>query len=375
MIRIATVFSGIGAFEQAIERMGIEHEIVFACDNGNIAIDINYEEEYKKIKKIKKARKMKKIIEKKIYVDNLYKRKSRKTNFIKKTYNANYIIKDDNFFYDIKLLDGRDFKNKVDILVGGSPCQSFSAIGERKGLEAASGTLFYDFGRLVNEVKPKVFIYENVFGILTHDNGKTWETMKSVFNESNYFYKYQILNSKDYGVPQSRRRLFVVGFLKKKYYKKFSFPKKKKLKYYLKDILLENCKRGSFQSIDGEIVIKNNKGEKINERYYLSEKLKKYVLSPGTKKFYHPNAKIDKPIARALLSTMGNSHRASVNNYVTTNNKIRALHPRETLRLMGFPDSFKNIQSKSRMYMQVGNSIVVDVLIELMKEIRKTEVL
>ena len=109
MIKLATVFSGIGAIEQAFIQKGLEKEIVFACDNGDIEIEIDYERELKKI------RKMKSIKEKKEYVEDLYKTKSRKTNFVKISYEANYKVKDDNFFYDVKLLDGNDFKYKVDL--------------------------------------------------------------------------------------------------------------------------------------------------------------------------------------------------------------------------------------------------------------------
>ncbi|HHX68591.1 MAG TPA: DNA cytosine methyltransferase, partial [Gallicola sp.] len=103
----------------------------------------------------------------------------------------------------------------------------------------------------------------------------------------------------------------------------------------------------------------------------LSQKLINYVTSPGTKNFMHKDAKMDLPIARALLATMGNTHRASVNNYVTTDGKIRALTVRETHRLMGFPDDYEIIVSKAQAYKQSGNSIVVDVLIHLLEEIMK----
>ena len=158
MIKLATVFSGIGAIEQAFIQKGLEKEIIFACDNGDIEIDVDYEKELKKI------RKMKSIKEKKEYVESLYNTKSRKTNFVKISYDANYKVKDDNFFYDVKLLDGNDFKDKVDLFVGGSPCQSFSIAGARGGFEDARGTLFYEYARLVKEIQPKVFIYENVYG-------------------------------------------------------------------------------------------------------------------------------------------------------------------------------------------------------------------
>lgn len=365
MLRLATAFSGIGAIEQALKRLSIEYQIEFACDNGDIEINVDYDQELKKIKK------MKTTLDKRLYVENLYKTLSRKTNFVEQAYKANYEIKNDNFFYDVKLLDGIDFKNKVDLFVGGSPCQSFSIAGARGGFEDARGTLFYDYCRLVDEIKPKVFIYENVYGVLTHDKGNTWKVMQNSFDSLGYYYHWKILDAKDYGIPQGRRRLYVVGFKNKKDYANFKFPEPIELKYTMQDFLVENTKEGNVINKNGKLVISEKKGEEPEEKYYLSEKLKKYVLSPGTKNFMHTDAKIDLPIARALLSTQGNSHRASVNNYVTTNGRIRALTVRETYRLMGFPDDFKIVVSKAQALKQSGNSIVVDVLVAILKEIYK----
>ena len=363
MIKLATAFSGIGAIEQAFERLNIDYELEFACDNGDIEIDVDYDKELKKI------RRMKTIQEKREYVDNLYMSNSRKHNFVKDAYLANYSVKDNNFFYDVKLLDGNDFKNKIDLFVGGSPCQSFSIAGARGGFEDARGTLFYEYARLVKEIQPKVFIYENVYGVLTHDKGNTWKVMQNIFDELGYYYKWEILNAKDYGIPQGRRRLYVVGFKDKKEFDKFEFPKPQKLKYTMQDFLVENVKEGNLVNKNGKLVITEKVGEEPEEKYYLSEKLRKYVMCPGTKNFMHHDAEIDLPIARALLSTQGNTHRASVNNYVTTNGKIRALTVRETYRLMGFPDSFKIVVSKAQALKQSGNSIVVDVLIAILKNI------
>lgn len=363
MLKLGTVFSGIGAIEQALIRLNIEHEIEFACDNGDIEININYKEELRKVKK------MNSVEEKKNYVENLYKTKSRKTNFVEQAYKANYKVNNDNFFYDVKLLDGKDFKDDIDLFVGGSPCQSFSIAGARGGFEDARGTLFYEYCRLVKEIQPKVFIYENVYGVLTHDKGNTWKVMQNSFDSLGYFYKWQILDAKDYGIPQGRRRLYVVGFKNKKDYDNFKFPKPIKLDYTMQDLLVENTKDGNFINRDGKLIITESVGEQPEEKYYLSDKLRAYVMCPGTKNFIHNDAKIDLPIARALLSTQGNSHRASVNNYVTTNGKIRALTVRETYRLMGFPDSYKIVVSKAQALKQSGNSIVVDVLINILKQI------
>ena len=363
MIKLATLFSGIGSIEFAFKRLHVGNELVFACDNGDIEIDVDTERELKKIKKMKSFK------EKNLYVKDLYKEKSKKTNFVEQTYKANYIIEDDRYFYDIKMLDGTDFTKKIDLLVGGSPCQSFSIAGARGGFEDTRGTLFYEYARLVKEFKPKVFIYENVYGVLTHDKGKTFQVMKNVFDDLGYYYTYFILDAKDYGIPQGRRRLFVVGFNDKKAFERFEKPKQVKLKWTMQDFLYDNCAEGNFtHDKKGDIKIK--RGGQLVEKH-LSEKLVKYVMSPGTKNFYHEDVKIDLPIARAILSTQGNTHRASVNNYVTTNGKIRALEPRESLRLMGYTDDFKIVVSRAQSYKQSGNSIVVDVMIAILKNIIK----
>ena len=141
-----------------------------------------------------------------------------------------------------------------------------------------------------------------------------------------------------------------------------------------------------FTQIDGDIQLCQKKNQQFNwhgdfvfqseedakshdipdlEKYFLSEKVKKYVLSSGTKNFYSKPA-IDLDIARPLLTTMHKMHRAGVDNYVTTQGRLRKLTPRECLRLMGFSDSFKIVVSDTSMYQQAGNSIVVDVLIAIM---------
>lgn len=366
-INVATIFSGIGAPEQALKRLNKDIEIRIACDNGDRLINIDYENEFAKIKGMSSCE------QKKAYVDGLYNNHSKQHNFVKDSYLANYIIKNDFYYEDVKLLDGTDFHNEIDLFVGGSPCQSFSIAGARGGFEDTRGTLFYEFCRLVKEIQPKVFIYENVYGVLTHDKGKTWSTMQNVFDELGYYYKWQILDAKDYGIPQSRRRLFVVGFKTKGAFNKFEFPSKLDLELTMQDLLEENAAIGSIQSVDGKLKRINNQKGVPEEKYYLSPKLLKYCLSPGTKNFYHEDAEIDLPIARAILSTIGNSHRSSVNNYVTTNGRVRALTIREALRLMGFPDSYNIVVSKAQTYKQAGNSIVVDVLINIMQQIYKAE--
>lgn len=404
-IKLATVFSGIGAVEHALERMNLSYEIVFAADNGDRDLNISEEE----IKENMKSFSTKK--ERKDYIDSLY-QKSRRTNFVQRTYLANYTIEAENYYQDVRFIDGYDHQNEVDIFVGGSPCQSFSMVGKRGGFEDTRGTLFYEFARLVSEIKPKVFIYENVKGVLSHDNGNTWEIMKNVFDELGYTWNYDILNAKNYGIPQNRERIFVVGFLDEQFGNKFKFPTTIDLnttmadflesnvseKYYLgrKGIEFVTSKKNlnkQYTQINGEIglcqkanqqfnwhgdfrfePINSDYGSEIDDKYFLSEKLVNYVMSSGTKGFYS-KPEIDLEIARPLLSSMTKMHRAGVDNYVTTKGRIRKLTPRECLRLMGFCDSFNIVVSDTQIYKQSGNSIVVDVLMHLISEIVKTEFL
>ena len=163
MIKIATVFSGIGAAEQALKQMGVDHEIVFACDNGERYLKESEEEIREYLSAFPKEQQEQKINE-------LYD-KTGKVNNVKKSYFANYNITEDRWFQDIRFVDGNPYKGQVDLFIGGSPCQSFSTYGHKLGLEDTRGTLFYDFARLVSEINPKVFIYENVPGLLNHDNG------------------------------------------------------------------------------------------------------------------------------------------------------------------------------------------------------------
>ncbi|WP_341752043.1 DNA cytosine methyltransferase [Candidatus Tisiphia endosymbiont of Piscicola geometra] len=345
-INIATVFSGIGAIEHALQRLQIDHHIVFACD-----------------------------------IDK----------YCKQTYFANYKINENQWYNDIKVLDGNKYKNKIDLFVGGSPCQSFSMVGKRKGLEDDRGNLFFEFARLVDEIKPKIFIFENVKGLLSHNSGKTWETIEETIKGLGYTYYKQVLNSRDYGIPQNRERLFVIGFLEEQ---SFEFPKPIPLEITMQNLLVDNPEvkyflpekgikfvsdnknlNKKYTQIDGKIALCQKANQQFNwhgdfvmDKYYLSEKVKNYVLSSGTRDFYSKPV-IDLSIARPLLSTMAKMHRAGVDNYITRGDKLRKLTPRECLRLMGFSDEFKIVVSDTQAYKQTGNSIVVDVLVNLLKSI------
>lgn len=380
MIKLATLFSGIGAIEQALIRMHKAYEIVFACDNGEIDIEIDVDKVKKDLLNINEPK------QKKEYIDRLYQSSTRKQNYVKQSYLANYKIDEDHFHCDIRFLDATPYRDKVDLLVGGSPCQSFSSVGFQGGLEDTRGTLFYDYARIIQEVRPKVFIYENVRGLITHDKGNTWKKIKHTF-ENILGYKIsgpQVLNAADYGIPQQRRRLFVIGIREDIVAKPFEYPipiGMENLKYTTQDFLEDNCKYDETNpnftfDKDGHLIIKKVKG-KANEMFNLTPKVRDYVLKEGTKNF-KTSTKTDLPIARTLLKTMTQHHRAGVDNYITIGydedgqKMLRGLSDRECLRLMGFPDSFKIVVSSQQMLRQAGNSIVVDVMMAILNSIFDT---
>ncbi len=373
VVRIGTLFSGIGAIEHAFQRLGLKHKIVFAGD-----IEPN----------------------------------------CKKSYFANYDISEYDWFDDVRKFDAKKYKDKVDFIIGGAPCQAFSMVGKRLGFEDARGTLFYEFARVIKETKPKLFLFENVKGLLNHDKGRTWKVIYTIFQELGYDIHFRVLNSKDYGIPQHRERVYCLGFRKKT---KFLFPSPIKLEYKMSDFLEDYVsskyflkekgikfvtshknKSKCYTQINGDIALCQKRNQQFNwhgdfvfhplendkiidaydefifdvkdveEKYYLSDKVAKYVLSDGTKGF-KTKIETDLDVARPLLQTMHKMHRAGVDNYVTHKGRIRKLTPRECLRLMGFKDSFKIVVSDTATYQQAGNSIVVDVLIALLKELDITK--
>jgi DNA (cytosine-5)-methyltransferase 1 len=349
-IRLATMFSGIGAIEYALKRLKISNEIVFASDNDK---------------------------------------------FVKESYYANYEIDDEKWYNDVKDIDGKKYLNKIDLLVGGSPCQSFSMVGKRKGFEDTRGTLFYDFARVIKESQPKVFIYENVKGLTNHDKGNTFETMKATFDELGYKYFYKDKNVNfDFPEPiplQNSMQDFLEDYIESKYYLKekgvkFVTSSKNRKKRYTQingDIAI--CQKANQQfNWHGDFVFEDIENAEFNEfvfnvnqveeKYYLSEKVAKYVLALGTKNFKTSDSKTDLEVARPLLQSMHKMHRAGVDNYVTHNKgRIRKLTPKECMRLMGFQDDFKQVVSDTQAYRQAGNSIVVDVLIAILKQMDITK--
>lgn len=357
MITVATVFSGIGSFEYALKRMKIKHEILFACDCGDRKVEIS-KEKIEEIKAIKDD-----IIRYRV-VDEIY-NQSKKTNRVKETYLSNYKIKNDLWFNDIRFVNGKTFENKIDIFVGGSPCQSFSLMGKRKGLDDTRGTLFYEYARLIKEIKPKVFIFENVPGMLLHDNGKTWEVIKTVFKSLNYDLYHEVLDAQDYGIPQSRKRLFVVGF-KGNANRKFSFPTKEKLNVFADDFLDKNVDQKYYFRRKGFEFVTNPKyfgRAKINSKIIRTEKRNQQFNWNGDFRFEEASSITNKDVFENAFLGFYNGKQGYA----------RKMTPRECHRLMGYGDDFVIHPNDVDAYKQSGNSIVVNVLEKIIAKILEAE--
>ena len=364
MIKLGTVFSGIGAIEQAFNRMNIPHKIVFACDNGEREISLS-QEDIENINKLPFEEKNQKV-------NQIYHNLS-KPNNVEYTYKANYPIDTDSFFQDIRFFDGTKFKENVDIIVGGSPCQAFSSNGKRAGLEDTRGTLFYEYARVIKESQPKCFIFENVRGMITHNKGKTWETIKSVFRQLNYdlYIKHDengnespLLNACDYGVPQLRQRLYMIGIRNDiKLDKKFEFPKPFELTRTIYDFLDETTPTKYYLGQKGfEFVTTHPSRAQVGVPIMTCQKANQQFNWNGTFIF----EKLSEKHTPDILN------RAYVGNWNGETGVIRMFTPRECLRLMGFPDSFKIVVNDTIMWRQCGNSIVVDVLVYILQELLKT---
>jgi DNA (cytosine-5)-methyltransferase 1 len=213
-MRLATLFSGIGAPEQAMHRIDPNFKTVFAC-------------EWDK--------------------------------FARKSYSVIYNIDEAHFHKDVHDMDGTQYQGKVDILVGGSPCQAFSIAGLRNGTNDERGQLIYQYIRIVDEVKAPIIVYENVKGMLSIDGGRTIKEFVQALRDIGYHCHYEVVNTKDYGVPQNRERIFLIGFLDHDAYLRFSFAPKQKLEKRLKDVLESD----------------------VDEKYYLSTKMTDYLAKPN----------------------------------------------------------------------------------------------
>ena len=339
MTKIFDLFAGVGGFrlaaEQAFRKNKIRSEFVGWCELDKFC-QITYKSNFQ--------------TQKEFFIDNIKKITSpRKTDCNQKNYAG--------------ILRSRFIQNQLpnfDLLFAGFPCQSFSRMGNEKSFKDSRGALFFDIAAILSSIQPKYFILENVKRILSIDNKKTIKTITKILDSIGYYVDILILDSKDYGVPQTRRRAFIYGY-----------QKGLKVKFPLAPPPIRTLKKTTRDLLDNNADIK----------YHLSDKILKTILSDGTGGFYQ-KSEIDLEIARPLTKTMHKMHRANQDNYFSNQfilgdrqrKWIRKLTPTEAFRLQGFPDRFvENARqrdvSDAQLYRQAGNAVTVNTVEALLNSL------
>lgn len=291
--------------------------------------------------------------------------------FAQKTYRMNY--KDDfDIAGDITKIDEKEIPD-FDICLAGFPCQAFSLAGKRMGFDddykgMCRGTLFQDVVRICEFHKPKVIFCENVKGLTIHDGGRTFKVIKKAFEQIGYTVYDKVLNSKDFGVPQNRERIYIVAFRNDIDSSRFHFPEPTNPNTCIRDIMEEH---------------------EVSVKYYLStvyiETLKRHKARHEAKGngFGYEIRNLDGKAGAIVCGGMGRERNLIIDKRLTNftpithikgevnREGIRKMTPREWARLQGFPDDFKLELADTHLYKQLGNSVTVNVIEEIAKEIRK----
>ena len=313
--------------------------------------------------------------------------------FARASYKAIHDTKGEIELHDITTVSDESIRRigRVDIICGGFPCQAFSIAGARRGFEDTRGTLFFEIARFASILKPRYLFLENVKGLLNHDRGNTFEVILSALDELGYDVEWQVLNSKNFGVPQNRERVFIIGHLRGERTRRV-FP----------------LSKGGQQATS----IKEQYSNTITTRYGNSQGAGAYIVESKSQKVrsignIHPSGKgmngevYESTGLAPTLSTMqgggqepkiiqrghgynqGGEHDIAPtltsnsyheNNYLSDGFRIRKLTPRECWRLQGFPDwafdKAQKVNSNSQLYKQAGNSVTVNVIAAIAKEFR-----
>lgn len=348
--------------------------------------------------------------------------------FARASYKAIHNTEGEIELHDITTVTDDEIRNigHVDAICGGFPCQAFSIAGHRRGFEDTRGTLFFEIARFAAILKPKYLFLENVKGLLNHDKGNTFETILSALDELGYDVEWQVLNSKDFGVPQNRERVFIIGHLRGERGRKV-FPLRgedeKSSAKRLGINILGNTKNPNGTAKETRDIVHDSKGivgtltatdYKGPKQVAIPNEIKKYgVLQPNfnqsgvvyetdgisptirtmqggglepkirvreaTKQGYaeatvgdsvnlaHPNSKTRRGrVGEGIANTLVTGDSQGV---VMPNFRIRKLTPKECWRLQGFPDwafdKAQEVNSNSQLYKQAGNSVTVNVIKEI----------
>jgi DNA (cytosine-5)-methyltransferase 1 len=341
--------------------------------------------------------------------------------FARKSYEAIYDTEGEWTAHDITSVTNDDLRllatRGIDVICGGFPCQAFSVAGKRLGFEDTRGTLFFEIARFAKEIKPRYLFLENVKGLLSHDKGRTFETILCTLDELGYDAEWQVLNSKDFGVPQNRERVFIIGHLRGQRTRKV-FPITRSNKKTLNQIIggqqgmrvydpegvscTLSSEGGGWGAKTGLYAIpvltperkeKQQNGRRFKKpdepmftltaqdrhgvavlRYVRTEygKQIRKQYEAGEIKEKIANIRKLEPRTDGLSNTVTTVEK---DNYLLENYRIRKLTPRECWRLQGFPDwAFEKaakVNSDSQLYKQAGNSVTVNVIYEIAKRLKE----
>lgn len=290
----------------------------------------------------------------------------------KKTYRANYTEDEFEIAGDITEINETEVPS-FDICLAGFPCQAFSLAGKRMGFEddykgLCRGTLFQDVVRICDEHKPKVIFCENVKGLTIHDKGRTFLVIKKAFEQIGYTVYDQVLNSKDFGVPQNRERIYIVAFRNDIDSSEFHFPVGTNSNTCIKDIMEKDV---------------------VSVKYYLSDvymdTLRKHKERHQAKGngFGYEIRELSGQAGTLVCGGMGRERNLIIDDRLTdftpvthikgevNREGIRKMTPREWARLQGFPDDYKLVLADTHLYKQFGNTVTVTVIEAIAKEIRR----
>ena len=260
---------------------------------------------------------------------------------------------------------------ELDLLSGGAPCQSFSYAGKRLGLEDARGTLFYHYAKFLEQLQPKMFLFENVKGLLSHDKGRTYKTILEIFETCGYKIQKQVLNAWDYGVAQKRERLITIGIRNDLIEKThFEFPTPHKYKPVLRDILLdcpksEGTPYSAYKKKIFEMVPPGGYWRDIPEDI-AKEYMKSCWNMEGGRTGILRRLSLDEPSLTVLTSP---SQKQTDRCHPL---EARPFTIRENARCQSFPDNWKFCGSVGQQYKQVGNAVPVNLAYDIAKKIKET---
>lgn len=275
----------------------------------------------------------------------------------------------ENPYCDAKQLDPNDLPD-FDILCAGFPCQSFSSAGRQKGFDDTRGTLFFDICRVLKVKQPNSFILENVKNLIHHDKGRTFKIMKRTLTELGYTISFKILNAKDFGVPQNRERIIIIG---NKDGKIFDFNKLQTNSVSSMKPFLDN--KSNFEILDKSeyTLIDDYKRQPKSGLIFIGYRNKE-LRKKGVRKGTEHLSRVHKQPNR-IYSTKGthptiSSSESSGRYWVYDEGIVRKLTIDECFRFFGFPENFMKFGAKNKLYARIGNSICVNMVQAISKEIK-----